>query len=277
MPIINMVYKKKKIPEWNWDISKATTYTRLTTSTSSEQMEFWIQFNPDWTKWYSACYNAANAPVIKQWTLSTPRDITTSTLQWSTQKGSGSSWGNYPSIYICNNGNYVYFCDNPHPNTGNWLIYLYSLSTPRDLSSTWTQIKTFSKQKIQRITWVSEDGKAFITAFDNAVNSRYIFYSTSSTARDWNSSWTTLMSHCWWSAFSNDWTKVYFSQDNSKVVYEYSLSTPYNPTTKTLVQSKTLDTVSNLLWITFDTGWDNLYVCANSRPSANYIYQYSLI
>lgn len=109
-----------------------TTATNLKTSSSfSRAVGIW--FKPDWTRMYIWYYNSNG---IRQYNLSTPRDITTATDAWwlSTWR---ERW-----VTLSSDWTILIRCDSRYYNP--YTLYQYTLSTPRDITTA-TSTKTLSQ------------------------------------------------------------------------------------------------------------------------------------
>jgi hypothetical protein len=249
--------------QWNGDLSKISTVKTYSLA-SPIQYAYSLQFNDDGTKFYVAWYKWVGTWRIQQYSMSTPRDITTATNDvnidfWT----ANSSFGNYPSMLLANNWQLIFFQD--YAGWSNNRLIKYTLATAWDINSTKTMDTTTSWIYLPQ--WMSDDGKAFIW---NVDSNTWFYYSTNSTAWTVNTSWTNIGSgKAGWAKFSND-GKFLYLLNSSKSIVKYSLSTDWDPTSKTEVQSATLSYWGN--WLYFDTNWDNLYTCYWST-----LYQYPLV
>lgn len=110
------------ITAWEYPMTQtASSYIDLTTDIDGGYGIFGLQFKPDGTKMYVFGTPSSWANKMFQYTLSTPWDITTATLDLSVQIGGGTE---YKNAYIIPDGTKLILC-----NT-NGIVYAFAMANP---------------------------------------------------------------------------------------------------------------------------------------------------
>jgi DNA-binding beta-propeller fold protein YncE len=224
-------------------------------------------FKPDGTKLYIA---GDNNNKIYEYDLSTAWDIGTATYLQS------NSFGTAPrGMFFRPDGLQLYVIDSF--NISQSYVRTYDLSVAWDITTT-SIVRSWSFTAIGAIYSVffkSDGSKAYVLISDT-IDAVYEY--DLSTA--WDTSTSSLVASYSVASqdtvpkglfFKPDGSKMYVTGDVNNSVYEYDLSTPWDVTTASFVQSETVD--SNPPAVFFKSDGYTMYVLGNSTDT---IYKYAL-
>jgi len=254
-----------------WDIS-TLTYDNKSYDVSSETLTYSrVFFSPDGTKMY------AGYGEIFQYTLSTPWDISTASYSGKSYDTSEQGTGLF-GIFIDSSGTKLFKTDD-----GYDYAWQYTLSTPWDISTASYDDKAYDTypgymENHPRGLFFTSDG---IKMYVGGGDTRRIFQHTLSTP--WDISTASYSGNYYdfreqtgsvlWSFFFNpDGTKLFVLGSN--LIYQYTLSTPWDITTAVYDNKfKSVITEDNLVMDLFlRANSTKLYVIGSQH---NTVYQYS--
>lgn len=228
-----------------------SNWTELQTKDLSSLFNNWTHgcaFNPDWTKLY-VTWTRWYSNILAQYTLSTPYDLTTATLD------TAASWNYWKTIYWTN----IFF-------KSDWTKFYICWTS-------WNRINEYTMETAWNITgatyqsyylWISSHSWIYIssdwTKFIDCASwwqEAWIKLSTLSTARDL-SSWTTTSSITsikpTWIWFKPDWSMIFLQFWTNKLSYA-ELSTPRDLNSIWTLSEVNLNNSSVWKWLYFNEGW----------------------
>ena len=225
-----------KVYDWtnwnNYDNSVKDRFQLTNTEVASFNVSLYyvydISFSDNWSKMY-VCY--ASNKTIRQYTLSTPRDITTATydimaLTLSYAPRFINFHDNWSKLYVLQ----------------NWATTEYTLSTPRDITTataTWKSMDNVYYFKFSP-DWTKGIWQSGSATFWNLSFSTPFDISTVTKTE----AWYIRMNNQLWMRVSDDWKTLYSRE--SDVVVKYQLTTAWDFTTASVVS--TVSTSWGLDW-----------------------------
>jgi hypothetical protein len=257
----------RPVSTWNWDISKATT--AVGSFALSWNICYALCLSNDGAHIYAGMYLGYGYWAIREYILSTPYDITTATLNGSINVWqSNNNFWTYPhSLYISEDGHYIYCSYNDGRSGNPWYIKTYTLSTPFNIT-------TASETASLNMGNNSEPSSCLIdewTRFYYSI-SDWTYYkelTTPYTLATWTKQNNAKYNHL---TISPNWEYLYYVSSNT--LKQCSIATPYDVST-TITQVNTLSGSWIAEWYCFDSTGNRLYFIQWAQ-SSQVIYQYSL-
>ena len=267
-----------------WDISTATyaskSFSILTQVGASNGGEA-LFFKPDGTKFWSQVDS-----IIYQYTLSTPDDISTAFYSGKKFDANAQVGAGRANLFFSPDGTKMYYGD-----TNSNITYEYNVTAtpPPPNTSGFTNISLTSYTGKSFLTtgqvgaptsvFVSPDGtKMYVTDTSHHFVYQYTLSTPfdTSTATYSSKSFNTISqtNSPWGSFFSSDGTKMYVSGQSNGIIYQYTLSTPWDISTASYA-SKSFNASSqetNIGAFCFTGDGTGLYIVGTAET----IYQYTL-
>jgi len=251
----------------------ALNYNNVSFSVAGQDTQpYSIAFNNDGSKLYMmGSYNDS----VHQYTLSTPFDL--STASYDSVSFSVTAQDTVPlGIVFNNDGSKLYMV-----GAANDSVFQYTLSTPFDLSTASYDSVSFSVS--------GQDATPYGIAFKNDGSKMYMVGSSESVFQYTLSSPFDLSTASYNNvsfdvsaqdtqpvsiAFNNDGSKMYMVGNASESVFQYSLSTPFDPSTASYdsVSFSVAGQDTQPYGIAFSNDGSKMYVVGNTNDS---VFQYS--
>lgn len=254
--------------KWNWDLTKAVLDGTKTTALSWFII-YWISFSESWDKLYYFTNNWNNTTwTLHQFTLTTPRDVTTRTNEVTM-----AIWGNYPywvySQWFLFRDNwkylYIHYCW-----TSPTYIEMCELGTNYDISTAVLETSISINADVACPFYISKDW----------TNFRYLY--------SWNLYHATLATPYYITAWTSQWSKSlrnfryvspdekYLYADNeSGSIFKYSLWSWLDFINATQEQTLTKPVWSYWAWVYLNNDWTKLYTVRWPLNAQN-IYTYNI-
>lgn len=251
-----------------WDISTASRLNTLDVSAQDTDMEG-IFLKPDGTKIYSVGYSG---DTVEEYSMSTPYDLSTASY---VQSFSVNSQETVPSdVFFKSDGTKMYVCG----YTGQD-INEYSLSTAWNISTaSFTDTFSVSSQTTQPdgIAFKPDGTKLYVIGGNNQTVFQYSVataWDVSTSVYD-NKSFSTSSQDVLSRGvrFKTDGTKMYVVGTANDSVYEYNLSTAWDVSTASYVQSFSTG-VTNPAGVDFSSDGANMYI---TDAAGDDLIQYSI-
>lgn len=271
--------EKQIRPVWPTPRPTITSFNYANKTLSTPQSTYWdentITFSKDGTKLYFAW---ENKNVVYQWTLSTPRDITTATYDNKNK----ATWVNVTtSIMFSEDGTIMWI-------GWGWYtayIYKYTLSTAWDVSTATYVWDTTWKSNVSfyGCTWMcmSIDGQyMFVLSRENNWIRRYTMVTpydiTTLQGWAWEYQQVSISAYSHTVQLNPQWTQLFYYARTDKKIHICSLSTPFDLTTFTEVSQYTVSTPNtiDITEIHIDNWWNSMYLW---WWQLNNIYQYNTV
>jgi len=262
MPILNMIYWATWWGGWWWDMSNWTEAQSVSISSYFNMWSWWCAFNPDGTKVYISWYDGSTK--VKQFSLSTPYDLTTMSLDKSIPIAA-------EDIFLNSDWTVLYTV---WTNDNSAKIYKNELATPRDIGSYTTT--TYNLWLFgSRSFWMSDDGTRVYIGSKSAGIAWY----TLSTPYDLSTATQTSVTSSvnaigFW--IKPDWTMIFCDQWEwyNTIIY-WELSTPRDLSTLTNTLPAPIHWANEASWKWFNEDW-TLALFVWWWNNTNYITKYTL-
>lgn len=222
------------------DLSTFSAAGTKSTPMSIAQTGFGLEFKDDGTKMYTSdATSSGTGAQIRTWSLSTPWDVTTATLD-GTYNLNLSNFG-HMDIFIGDNGTKLYVLGDISDT-----IRQYTLTTPWDVTTA-TFVRSLSLGALGTVTGIyfsSDGGYLFLTREANSSNwdiAKWILNTpwdistrgTSQTINTWNENSEDQASCCWISSNGEQFFYGGRRSWTSGQIVTYDLTTPYDFSTRT--------------------------------------------
>lgn len=254
-----------KIEEFDW--SNWGVYTEYRASFSLSRATYitqktWIEYWWSWNWYFISCSEDWQYVIycwIWSWShcylrtlkLSTPNDISTATVYKSLDMGS----------WYC----YWWWVSSDWTKIMLWYagaLFLYTMSTAWDVSTaTQTSMRNpydiwFTNLTSSTVFCIAPDWQHIY--FKNWWATYWGILTNAWDGSAWTYKWyeNRLTAYCYWMLMAEWWKDFYIAHWSNKQVSQYVLSTPYDPTTATLVVTATP-------WLTWDTIWHWMWFLPN--------------
>lgn len=260
-------------PEGSWDLSTVSYNSKSFSVTSQESTPTSLFFKSDGTKMYIAGTTNDN---VRQYSLSTAWDVTTSSYDSVTYSISGQE-GGVTDIFFKSDGTKMYVLGI------NETVFQYSLSTAWVVSSASYDSVSFSvsdkESTLANGLYFSPDGTKMYVLGANSDSVHYYSLSTAWVVSSASFISSTSIfsqsanSHGIW--FKPDGTRMYITGKDTNTIFQYSLSTAWATSTATYA-SQSYDATSqdgNPSQLYIKSDGLILYMMGNSSDT---VYQYAL-
>lgn len=237
-----------------WDVSTASYVQAFDTTSSGELNAQGLYFDPTGTKMYTC---GSYLDKVYQWELSTAWDVSTASFD---QDFSISAQQTDPrAITFSNDGLHFYVAG----ETG-YTVDQYTLSTAWDISTA-SHVDDIVIGSTVDGLYVSPDGGYLIIANDGANTVDLWPFGEVATTGEGNPTGIT---------FKTDGTKMYFIGYQGDDINEFDLSTPWEPSTSTFVQTKSISAQeTSPSGLRFKTDGTKMFVIGSSSDQVR---EYSL-